>query len=383
MHRFSFVDIETPSYYNDSICQIAVLNEDKESQLMLDFLVDPEDEFHSRNIAIHGITADQVKDSPSFPEVWEKIRPYFVGHIVVGHNVRFDLSVIFKNIYHYGLEPIEIAFIDTMELVRSRRLDCGLGLKQSCRYFNISLDHHHNAYYDTMAAYELFKVLTKDETDLASFIHVFEPGESYRGYDRQTYRRRARGASLGYRASLVNRKVSDMKELIARITADESLSLRELDRLSQWILENEDMTGNYPFDAISKTVGTILEDGSVSAEEQKDLLSLMEAFLHPADEAGTSPGPDFSFAGEAVCLTGDFYYGSKEDIMEIIRRQGGIITNSVTRQTTIVLVGSLGSHRWSYGNFGSKVKKAMEQREKGQNIRILSENDINFAGINA
>ena len=41
-----------------------------------------------------------------------------------------------------------------------------------------------------------------------------------------------------------------------------------------------------------------------------------------------------------------------------------------------VVVGALGSPDWSNGNYGSKIKKAMELKESGKPIRIITEEQL-------
>lgn len=58
--------------------------------------------------------------------------------------------------------------------------------------------------------------------------------------------------------------------------------------------------------------------------------------------------------------------------------QGGIVGKSVTKKTDYLIVGELGSDMWSSGNYGSKVKKAMELQEKGSTIVIVKEGEASI-----
>lgn len=292
--------------------------------------------------------------------------------------------MLFKNLYHYGLAIPEIHFIDTMDLLRSKKLECGLGLKESCQYFNIVLEQHHKALMDTKAAHDLFKVLAKDIKDLPLFIHRYTPGERCIGYDRQLFRNNknyTREQSTKP-ASQSTRKVQEMKGLLSSITYDKRIDDKELYRLRDWILSHDGLAGNYPFDAMLKTVTKIMADGKMDGVEEKELLDLIDTFLNPTAGPVKKPDDGFSFHQQVVCLTGDFYYGSKNEVKETIERQGGITANNVDNSTTMVLVGALGSKRWSYGNYGSKVKKAMDLKAKGREIAIISENDIRLGDDN-
>lgn len=87
----------------------------------------------------------------------------------------------------------------------------------------------------------------------------------------------------------------------------------------------------------------------------------------------------FSFDGEVVCLTGDFDFGSKGKVSEYIESHGGRISSSVTKKTSVVLMGNKGSDAWSHGNYGTKIEKAIERRETRDDIIILKESKDLFA----
>ena len=86
-----------------------------------------------------------------------------------------------------------------------------------------------------------------------------------------------------------------------------------------------------------------------------------------------SSAEGFSFEGQVVCLTGDFDFGKKADVTAYIEEHGGSCVSSVTRKTTVLLVGNKGSDAWSHGNYGSKVERALEMQRLGGKIRIVKE----------
>ena len=52
--------------------------------------------------------------------------------------------------------------------------------------------------------------------------------------------------------------------------------------------------------------------------------------------------------------------------------------SGVKKSTNILLVGNEGSQDYSNGNYGTKVKKAIEYNEKGCKIQIIKEADFVF-----
>jgi DNA polymerase-3 subunit epsilon len=141
--------------------------------------------------------------------------------------------------------------------------------------------------------------------------------------------------------------------------------------LQKWLAHNSHLKGCYPYDAIIKILEDVLADGVITESENKILLDLFNDFTNPTD---TKSDGTISLADKIVCLTGEFTYGSKADVAEIIEKIGGEIADGVTSKINILVVGGEGSDNWSFGNYGAKVKKALELNSKGKNIQIIGEN---------
>jgi len=164
-----------------------------------------------------------------------------------------------------------------------------------------------------------------------------------------------------------------LKGIVEGISCDKKIVLVELDSLKEWMQGNLNLRGNYPYDAILSCIEKVIEDKIITLEEHNELMGLFHEYINPI-EAKTNLQIDL--ANKSVCLTGNFMNGTKDEIGTIITRNGGFVSPSVTKNTDILLVGGEGSKDWSYGNFGSKVKKAMEMRSKGIAIEIFGEEDF-------
>lgn len=164
-----------------------------------------------------------------------------------------------------------------------------------------------------------------------------------------------------------------LKGIVEGISCDKKIVMDELDSLKAWMEGNLNLKGNYPYDTILSCIEKVIEDRIITLEEHHELMGLFNEYINPI-EAKTNLQIDL--ANKSVCLTGNFINGTKEEIGRIIVRNGGFISSGVTKSTDILLVGGEGSKDWSYGNFGSKVKKAMEMRAKGIGIEIFGEEDF-------
>lgn len=108
-------------------------------------------------------------------------------------------------------------------------------------------------------------------------------------------------------------------------------------------------------------------------DENKELIGLFRKFLNPIEVKNDI---FINLFEKTVCLTGDFINGTKDEIGVLIINNDGKISSSVTKNTNILVVGGYGSTLWSYGNFGGKVKKAMEFKSRGIDIEIFGEIDF-------
>ena len=96
MTSFVAIDSETATLMRSSICQIGITEViDGVPQKPRSWLVKPwKNQYDSFNISIHGITPEDTKNSPSFPEVWKEVQPFLQGKIVVAHNTGFDMYAL-------------------------------------------------------------------------------------------------------------------------------------------------------------------------------------------------------------------------------------------------------------------------------------------------
>lgn len=141
---FVAIDFETANYQMNSACSVAVV-EARGGELRDAYysLIKPPGEFYAKNIEIHGITPDMVRDQPNFAQVWEAVRPFLEGRVVVAHNASFDMGVLRGALTAYRLEAPQFRHLCTVRIARkvwpalaNHKLDT-LG-----RYFRIPFRHH-------------------------------------------------------------------------------------------------------------------------------------------------------------------------------------------------------------------------------------------------
>lgn len=157
MNNFVCLDVETANYSSDSICQIGIaVFKDGILAQKFETLVNPQDYFDDLNIGIHGITAEMVKDAPTFDQIFNYLRTAFDGQIVV-HHTAFDRVSINRASLKYGYTPVEFHWLDSARVARRAWQDCrhsGYGLASLAEKYNIDFIHH-NAFEDARVAGEI------------------------------------------------------------------------------------------------------------------------------------------------------------------------------------------------------------------------------------
>lgn len=366
--RYCVIDVETPNRHNDRVSSIAVLLLQDGQELSFEhYLVNPEVPFDPFNIALTGIGPDTVEDQPTFPQVWEHIAPYFTDSIVVAHNARFDLSVLDKTMEAYNITPQDIQYSCTLKMSRKGLPDLpNHKLNTICAFLHIPLDHH-QAESDCAACGQIFLYLISQCGCTGKrYITPWKLGEG--AAPKEPCRSRKT-------ISDENRALQDLRLVVTSLLADHELTPGEVLFLNHWMLENQKLKGNYPFDRIFQLLSEALEDGVLTQDELDYLRENMEVILDPVKWCGCQTD-SIDITGKNICLTGDFDRASRSEVEAELAAQGACMQKSVTRKTDYVVVGGKGSTLWAAGNYGTKVKKALELQEKGLPVQIVREEEF-------
>lgn len=165
--RFVALDFETANKRYCSACSVGiVVFENLKPKRRISYLIKPPTKFDPENVAIHGITADDVKDAPTFDKIWKDIYPLLVGNEVATYS-DFDVKVIRELIKHFKLRAKSnntINFVDVCEL--SRIKIHGLSnykLPTVCEYLGIEGLNHHEATSDAEACGKIYAWLLANE----------------------------------------------------------------------------------------------------------------------------------------------------------------------------------------------------------------------------
>lgn len=96
---------------------------------------------------IHGLRWRDLKDQPTFAEVWPLAAGILEGaRYLLAHSAQFDRRVLYACCRVAGLEPPQQPFLCTLRGARAAPLGLrSRSLNHVCAYFGIPLDHHNAA----------------------------------------------------------------------------------------------------------------------------------------------------------------------------------------------------------------------------------------------
>jgi DNA polymerase III epsilon subunit family exonuclease len=161
------VDVETTgasAEFGDRIIEIGVARiEGGQVVAQYEQLVDPQRRISAGVTALTGITQAMVTGQPTFVDQFPDMLPLFKGAVVLGHNVRFDLSFLEREFRRAGrdmVQELENAHVmDTVRIARRRFGRGGNGLQQLCRRLGYEPAIAHRASPDVITTIEVFNKL--------------------------------------------------------------------------------------------------------------------------------------------------------------------------------------------------------------------------------
>ena len=143
MSAFTAIDFETADYGRDSACAIgAVFVRDAEIVRRFRQLIrPPRPDFAFTHI--HGITWQDVHDSPSFAELWPLLRGFVEdSDFLVAHNAAFDRGVLAACCRGAGIAMPRRRFACTVKAARATWSLPSARLPVVCAHLGIPLRHH-------------------------------------------------------------------------------------------------------------------------------------------------------------------------------------------------------------------------------------------------
>lgn len=148
---FVAIDFETAnSKFLSSACEIGMVKV-KNGYIIdkfLSLIKPPENDYSIANTLVHGISSEQSKNSPTFKELWPRIKNFIGDNVLIAHNISADLNILAKCLEFYGLENPCYETVCTYKIF-------GTNLDKICQAYSIERPYH-NALIDAEACAKIY-----------------------------------------------------------------------------------------------------------------------------------------------------------------------------------------------------------------------------------
>jgi len=118
---FISIDFETAKYARESACSVGLVKfQDGKAVDSYYSLIRPPSLYIRPDFTdIHGLTVEDVKDAPTFADLWDSgIKPFIGSLPLAAHNAPFDMGVLGAVLEWYELEPPALPYFCTCSLAR-------------------------------------------------------------------------------------------------------------------------------------------------------------------------------------------------------------------------------------------------------------------------
>ncbi|MEY4532742.1 MAG: hypothetical protein RI926_511 [Actinomycetota bacterium] len=181
---FAVIDFETTGFSpnkGDKVVEIGLvlLDQHGEPESTFSTLINPGRDVGATRI--HGITATDVMNAPSFAEVAPGLIHLLNGRVIVAHNASFDTNFLIAEFSASGihLDKNSLPVICTMRLATEMLPGVGRSLSACCEAYDITIDNAHCALDDAIATAKLLRSYFDQEPNFSLWDEVIEQSSTY------------------------------------------------------------------------------------------------------------------------------------------------------------------------------------------------------------
>lgn len=181
---------------------------------------------------------------------------------------------------------------------------------------------------------------------------------------------------------LTSRQIDELIGLSRGLIADGQVNEAEVRFLQKWLAANLAISAEPLIHGLYERIAAILADGVVDEQEKTELFETLLGFSASEFELGETlkastlplcqPAPPLSFAGKRYCFTGTFTFGQRKHCEAAVVERGAQV-GGISQKTEVLVIGAYATESWKHSSFGNKILQAVEWREGGLPILIVSE----------
>jgi NAD-dependent DNA ligase len=182
----------------------------------------------------------------------------------------------------------------------------------------------------------------------------------------------------------LDRGMDELVGIVRGVLADGVLVIEEVQFLLDWLERNEPVRKDFFGRTLYDALRGVLADDVMDADEEDMLVELLLRFVGgtPRQRSDSScstalplddPPPHIELVLRSFCFTGKFEFGSRIECQRVVTSAGGLIHKYPICGTNYLVIGEVGSRDWIHSNSGRKIERAIEIREEGHPIKLISE----------
>lgn len=185
------------------------------------------------------------------------------------------------------------------------------------------------------------------------------------------------------RKDIQDRQIDTLIGISKGLIADGKVDQSEAEFLLTWLIQNKTATSNPVILNLLDRVGVMLSDGFLDQDESSELLGILRTISGESSEIGelaktstlpiNKPLPDIDFNGSTFLFTGTCAFGTRKECQDAIEKLGGVNAKGVTKKLNYLILGTYVTDSWAHESFGRKIEKAMEYRDEGLPLVIITE----------
>lgn len=137
---------------------------------------------------------------------------------------------------------------------------------------------------------------------------------------------------------------------------------------------------NTDINAISKivgvTLGSVNKNGYKPSSTKGRILKKSNRITSKQNEKASKNLNFTAFENEVVVFTGGLASMTRDEASQLVRQLRGIVGSSVTKKTTYIVTNTKAIEELHRDEMSNKLKKTMDLKKKGQNIKLLNEEEF-------